>query len=70
MSKYYDSIVIGRGSDGLSVAERAARYAKHCVVVESGKLGGTGNSKGTKGLTMINYCMWLNNNPTVHFNSI
>ena len=43
MSKYYDLIAIGGGSDGLSVAERAARYAKHCAVVEAGKLGGTGN---------------------------
>lgn len=41
MNKHYDLIAIGGGSGGLSVAERAARYGKHCAVVESGKLGGT-----------------------------
>ncbi len=39
MSKHYDLIAIGGSSDGLSVVERAGRYAKHCAVVESGKLG-------------------------------
>jgi len=41
MNKHYDLIAIGAGSGGLSVAERAARYGKHCAVIESGKLGGT-----------------------------
>ncbi|MFV2055578.1 MAG: FAD-dependent oxidoreductase, partial [Thiohalomonadales bacterium] len=41
MSDQYDLLVIGAGSGGLSVAERAASYGAKCAVIESGKLGGT-----------------------------
>ena len=37
----YDLLVIGAGSGGLSVAERAAAYGMKCAVVENGKMGGT-----------------------------
>ena len=37
----YDLIVLGAGSGGLSVAERAAAYGQNCAVVEHGKIGGT-----------------------------
>ena len=38
MTNRYDLLVIGGGSGGLSVAERAARYQKRCAVVEVGEL--------------------------------
>jgi glutathione reductase (NADPH) len=41
MATHYDLIVIGGGSGGLSVAERAARYGRHCAIIETGRLGGT-----------------------------
>ncbi len=41
MTKPYDLIVIGGGSGGLSVAERASRYGARCAVVETDRLGGT-----------------------------
>ncbi|MGD2171061.1 MAG: glutathione-disulfide reductase [Gammaproteobacteria bacterium] len=37
----YDLIVLGAGSGGLSVAERAASYGQRCAVIERGKIGGT-----------------------------
>ncbi len=39
--QHYDLIVIGGGSGGLSVAERAARYGARCALIEAGRLGGT-----------------------------
>jgi glutathione reductase (NADPH) len=41
MAKSYDLLVIGGGSGGLSVAERASRYGARCAVVETDRLGGT-----------------------------
>ncbi|MEE4379947.1 MAG: glutathione-disulfide reductase [Candidatus Competibacteraceae bacterium] len=41
MTKQCDLIVIGAGSGGLSVAERAARYGAKCVLIEKDRLGGT-----------------------------
>ena len=41
MAKHYDLIVIGGGSGGLSVAERAAGYGARCALIEAGRLGGT-----------------------------
>jgi glutathione reductase (NADPH) len=41
MAKFYDLLVIGGGSGGLSVAERASRYGARCALVEAGRLGGT-----------------------------
>ena len=37
----YDVIALGAGSGGLSVVERAAQYGAKCMVIESGKIGGT-----------------------------
>ena len=37
----YDLIVLGAGSGGLSVVERAASYGQRCAVIERGKMGGT-----------------------------
>ncbi|HKJ50759.1 MAG TPA: glutathione-disulfide reductase [Gammaproteobacteria bacterium] len=37
----YDLIVLGAGSGGLSIAERAASYGQRCAVIERGKIGGT-----------------------------
>ncbi|MFP4639951.1 MAG: glutathione-disulfide reductase [Guyparkeria sp.] len=39
--KHFDMIVLGGGSGGLAVAERAAQYGKHVAVVEPTALGGT-----------------------------
>ena len=39
--KKYDLIVIGAGSGGLSVADKAAQYGKKCAVFEYKKIGGT-----------------------------
>ncbi len=41
MNKDYDMIVIGAGSGGLSVIERAAEYGKKCLVIEVKTIGGT-----------------------------
>ena len=37
----YDLIVIGGGSGGLAVAEKAAQLGKNVAIIEAGKLGGT-----------------------------
>jgi glutathione reductase (NADPH) len=39
--KHFDMIVLGGGSGGLAVAERAAQYGRHVAVVEPAALGGT-----------------------------
>lgn len=41
MAEHYDLIVIGGGSGGLSVAERAASYGARCALIEADRLGGT-----------------------------
>jgi glutathione reductase (NADPH) len=41
MQKRFDLIVIGGGSGGLAVAEKAAEFGKRVAVIEAGKLGGT-----------------------------
>ncbi len=42
MKKYdYDLIVIGGGSGGLSVAERAASHGKKVALIEAIKMGAT-----------------------------
>ncbi len=41
MNRHFDLIVIGGGSGGLAVAERAAGYGRRVAVVESAKMGGT-----------------------------
>ncbi|HXH03899.1 MAG TPA: glutathione-disulfide reductase [Candidatus Competibacteraceae bacterium] len=41
MPRHFDLIVIGAGSGGLSVAERAARHGARVAIVEAGRLGGT-----------------------------
>ncbi len=42
MSKQqYDVIVIGAGSGGLAMAEKAAEYGKKVALIEGGKIGGT-----------------------------
>jgi len=40
-SKNYDVLVIGGGSGGLAMAQRAAEYGRRVAVIESGRLGGT-----------------------------
>ena len=37
----YDLIVLGAGSGGLSIAERAAAYGQRCAIIERGPMGGT-----------------------------
>jgi len=39
--KHFDMIVLGGGSGGLAVAERAAQHGRHVAVVEPKALGGT-----------------------------
>ncbi len=47
MSQHYDVIAIGAGSGGLSVVEKAAKYAKKCAVIEADDaLGGTCVNRG------------------------
>ncbi|MBL1260331.1 MAG: glutathione-disulfide reductase [Thiotrichaceae bacterium] len=41
MTQHFDLIAIGGGSGGMAVARRAAEYGMKCVVIESGRLGGT-----------------------------
>ncbi|MDQ5909297.1 MAG: glutathione reductase [Pseudomonadota bacterium] len=41
MAEHYDLMVIGGGSGGLSVAERATGYGARCALIEAGRLGGT-----------------------------
>jgi glutathione reductase (NADPH) len=41
MNRHFDLIVIGGGSGGLAVAERAAGHGRRVAVVESAKMGGT-----------------------------
>ncbi|MGH8497020.1 MAG: glutathione-disulfide reductase [Gammaproteobacteria bacterium] len=41
MPQEYDLIVIGGGSGGLAVAQRAAEYGANVAVIEAGRLGGT-----------------------------
>lgn len=41
IKQHYDLLVIGGGSGGLSVAERAARYGARCGLIEAERLGGT-----------------------------
>jgi len=46
MPKHYDLIVIGGGSGGLSVAQRAASYGARCALLEPDRLGGTCVNRG------------------------
>jgi len=64
----YDLIVIGGGSGGLSVAERAASYGKKCLLIESGEMGGTCVNRGCVpkkimwyGAQMAHYCQIATN---------
>lgn len=41
MSKHHDLIVLGAGSGGLAVAQRAASYGVRCAIIEPARLGGT-----------------------------
>lgn len=41
MKNLFDLIVIGGGSGGLAVAEKAAQYGQQVAVIEGGSLGGT-----------------------------
>src|SRR6185503_17599293 len=41
MQKKFDLIVIGGGSGGIAMANRAASYGARVVLVERGRLGGT-----------------------------
>ena len=41
MSKQYDLLVIGGGSGGIAMANRAASYGAKVALIESGRLGGT-----------------------------
>ncbi len=46
MAKHYDLIVIGGGSGGLSVAQRAAMLGVRCALIDAGPLGGTCVNRG------------------------
>ena len=39
--QYYDLIVIGGGSGGLAVAEKAAQFGKDVAIIEANRMGGT-----------------------------
>jgi glutathione reductase (NADPH) len=41
MSEAYDLVVIGGGSGGIAVAQRAAQFGARVALIESGRLGGT-----------------------------
>lgn len=41
MQTEFDLVVIGAGSGGLAVAEKAAQYGRRVALIESGRLGGT-----------------------------
>ena len=41
MQHTYDMIVIGGGSGGLAVAEKAAQFGRRVAIIEDGRLGGT-----------------------------
>ncbi len=41
MSRQYDLVVVGGGSGGIAMANRAASYGAKVALVESGRLGGT-----------------------------
>lgn len=46
MARHYDMVVIGGGSGGIAVANRAARYGANCAVIEAGSIGGTCVNRG------------------------
>ncbi|MEO8006751.1 MAG: glutathione-disulfide reductase [Betaproteobacteria bacterium] len=41
MNKQYDLLVIGAGSGGVAISNRAASYGAKCALVEAGRIGGT-----------------------------
>jgi glutathione reductase (NADPH) len=41
MMKHFDLLTIGGGSGGVATSNRAASYGAKCVLVESGRIGGT-----------------------------
>jgi glutathione reductase (NADPH) len=41
MNKEYDLLVIGAGSGGVAISNRAASYGARCALVEAGRIGGT-----------------------------
>lgn len=41
MNKEYDLLVIGAGSGGVAISNRAASYGAKCALVEAGRIGGT-----------------------------
>ena len=41
MNRHFDLLVIGGGSGGVAVSNRAASYGAKCALIESGRIGGT-----------------------------
>ena len=41
MNRHFDLLVIGGGSGGVAVSNRAAGYGAKCALIEAGRLGGT-----------------------------
>ena len=41
MAQHYDLIIIGGGSGGVAVSNRAGSYGARCLLIEKGRLGGT-----------------------------
>ena len=41
MNSHFDLLVIGGGSGGVAVSNRAASYGAKCALIEAGRLGGT-----------------------------
>jgi glutathione reductase (NADPH) len=41
MNRHFDLLVIGGGSGGVAVSNRAASYGAKCALIEAGRLGGT-----------------------------